>query len=412
MRAIADGVVDREGVAGLASRLGYSSRQLSRLLMGEVGASPLELATAQRAQTARALLETTSMPMADVAFAAGFGSVRQFNHTVKATFGEPPTALREKVVRRGRSARGGGGDGAGGAWPGRGTHGLPGTTVTVRLAFRAPLEAPALFGFLAERAVPGVEEASAGLYRRALALPHGHGTVTVLAPETGERWLRASFVLEDLRDLTAAVKRVRRTFDLDCDPAAVAEVLGRGPLIGPAVRRRPGFRVPGCADPDELALRAVLGQQVSVAGARSLAGRLAATYGDPLAHPLGTVVRAFPAPAVLAGLGPSQLPLPANRARALVRLAGALASGEVDLGPATARDEASARLASLPGLGPWTVAYVRMRAMGDPDAFLAGDLGLRRALQRSGLSASQREVSALSLRWRPYRAYALVYLWS
>ena len=412
MRAIADGVVDREGVGGLASRLGYSSRQLGRLLLAEVGAGPVQLARAQRAQTARILLETTTMRAADVAFAAGFGSVRQFNDTVKAVFGEPPTALRERAVRRDRSARKAGRDLAGGGPLARNAAGLSGTTVTVRLAYRAPLEAPALFGFLAERAVPGVEEASAAMYRRALALPHGHGVATVHAPEAGERWLRAGFVLEDLRDLTAAVKRVRRTFDLDCDPDAVAEVLGRDPLLGPGVSRRPGFRVPGCADPDELALRAVLGQQVSVAGARALAGRLAATYGEPLAHPLGTVVRAFPAPAVLAGLEPPKLPLPASRARALVRLAGALASGEVDLGPATERDAASARLASLPGVGPWTVAYVRMRAMGDPDAFLAGDLGLRRALERAGLAASEGEVTALSLHWRPYRAYALVYLWS
>ena len=411
MRAIADGVVDREGVAGLASRLGYSSRQLGRLLLAEVGAGPVQLARAQRAQTARVLLETTTMPAADVAFAAGFGSVRQFNDTVRAVFGEPPTALRERAVHRDRSAHEAGRVGAGGLLA-RNAAGLSGTNITVRLAYRAPLEAPALFSFLAERAVPGVEEASAVRYRRALALPHGHGVATVHAPETAERWLRASFVLEDWRDLTAAVKRVRRTFDLDCDPDAVAEVLGRDPLLAPVVSRRPGLRVPGCADPAELALRAVLGQQVSVAGARTLAGRLAATYGEPLAHPLGTVVRAFPAPADLAGLAPPRLPLPAPRARALVRLAGALASGEIDLGPATERDEASARLASLPGVGPWTVAYIRMRAMGDPDAFLAGDLGLRRALQRAGLDASEREVTGLSLRWRPYRAYALMHLWS
>jgi AraC family transcriptional regulator of adaptative response / DNA-3-methyladenine glycosylase II len=451
MRGIADGVVDRDGVVGLAARLGYSSRQLGRLLLAEVGAGPLQLARAQRAQTARVLLETTTMAAAEVAFAAGFGSVRQFNETVRAVFGEPPTALRERALRRGRG-RGAlpsherladgrladgrladgrladgrladgrladehrSGDlsappplrGGGGALAGR-----AGMSVTVRLAYRAPLEAPALFGFLAERAVPGVEEGDTTYYRRALSLPYGHGVVTLSAPAAGERWVRANFMLDDLRDLTAAVKRVRKTLDLDCDPEAVAQVLVRDPLLGFAARSRPGFRVPGAADPEELALRAVLGQQVSVPGARCLAGRLAASYGEPLAQPVGSVVRAFPAPAALAELGPAHLPMPAARARALAGLASALASGEVDLGPAADRDEAAARLAKLPGIGPWTVSYVLMRAMGDPDAFLSGDLGLRRALERAGLPASPREAEAISMRWRPYRAYALIYLWS
>ena len=441
MRGIADGVVDRDGVVGLAARLGYSSRQLGRLLLAEVGAGPLQLARAQRAQTARVLLETTTMAAAEVAFAAGFGSVRQFNETVRAVFGEPPTALRERALRRDRGrgtrpspehwADGHWDDGhwADGQWADEGTSGdvsappavrggggavagRAGMSVTVRLAYRAPLEAPALFGFLAQRAVPGVEEGDATSYRRALSLPHGHGVVTLSAPAAGERWVRANFVLDDLRDLTAAVKRVRKAFDLDCDPEAVAQVLVRDPLLGFAVRSRPGFRVPGAADPEELALRAVLGQQVSVPGARCLAGRLAASYGEPLAHPVGSVVRAFPTPAALAQLGPAHLPMPAARARALAALAGALASGEVDLGPAADRDEAAARLAKLPGIGPWTVSYVLMRAMGDPDAFLAGDLGLRRALERAGLPASPREAEAISMRWRPYRAYALMYLWS
>lgn len=441
MRAIADGVVDRNGVGGLAARLGYSSRQLGRLLLAEVGAGPLQLARAQRAQTARVLLETTTMAAAEVAFAAGFGSVRQFNETVRAVFGEPPTALRERALRRdrGRGTRPSPGhwddghwaDGrwANGQWADEGTSGdvsappavrggggavagRAGMSVTVRLAYRAPLEAPALFGFLAQRAVPGVEEGDATSYRRALSLPHGHGVVTLSAPAAGERWVRANFVLDDLRDLTAAVKRVRKAFDLDCDPEAVAQVLVRDPLLGYAVRSRPGFRVPGAADPEELALRAVLGQQVSVPGARCLAGRLAASYGEPLAHPVGSVVRAFPTPAALAQLGPAHLPMPAARARALAGLAGALTSGEVDLGPAADRDEAAARLAKLPGIGPWTVSYVLMRAMGDPDAFLSGDLGLRRALERAGLPASPREAEAISMRWRPYRAYALMYLWS
>jgi AraC family transcriptional regulator of adaptative response / DNA-3-methyladenine glycosylase II len=420
MRAISDGVVDREGVAGLASRLGYSARQLGRLLVAEVGAGPLELARAQRAQTARILLETTSMAAADVAFAAGFGSVRQFNDTVLAVFAEVPLALRARASRRASevaAANLGAGvgtvAGAGitaanlGAGAGAGA-----TAVTVRLAYRAPLAAEDLFGWLALRAVPGVEEGDRSFYRRALSLPHGRATVTVRAPEPGRRYLLTTMVLDDLRDLTTAAKRARRLFDLDADPDSVADVLTADPLLAPAVTARPGLRVPGHVDGDELAVRAVLGQQVSVAGARALAGRLAASYGQALSQPEGTVARAFPSAAALAGLRPEDLPMPLSRGRSLVRLAEALAAGDIDLSPGADREEASSRLLALPGLGPWTVSYVRMRALGDPDAFPAGDLGLRRALERAGLPGGPKEAFALGERWRPYRAYALQYLWS
>ncbi len=416
MRAIADGVVDREGVRGLASRLGYSTRQLSRLLISEVGASALQLARAQRAQTARVLLEATDMPAGDVAFAAGFGSVRQFNDTVKTVFGEPPTALRLRAAGR-STASGlrdayGGSNGKSGRIAG-GEHGDGrGATVTVRLAFRPPFDGPALFAFFAQRAVAGVEEGDSSFYRRALRLPHGHGVVTVLAPALGERWARANFVLDDMRDLTAATKRLRRALDLDSDPESVAEVLGPDPVIGPAVRRRPGIRVPGSLQPEELALRAFLGQQVSVLRARALASRLAEAYGERLARPVGGVDRAFPAPETLAGLDSAGLGVPASRGRALVGLAQALAGAKLDLGPPVSREEASSLLAALPGVGPWTLSYIKMRALGDPDAFCAGDLGLRRALERAGLEGTERAALALTERWRPYRAYALAYLWS
>jgi AraC family transcriptional regulator of adaptative response / DNA-3-methyladenine glycosylase II len=412
MRAIADGVVDRDGVTGLASALNYSTRQLGRLLLAEVGAGPLELARAQRAQTARILLETTSMPAIDVAFAAGFGSVRQFNDTIRAVFAEPPLALRARAARRGaaRARPATGSATRDGAADADGTGGA--TTLSVRLAYRAPLGAETLFRFLATRAVPGVEEGDASHYRRAMALPHGAATATVQAPEPGQRYVLATLVLEDLRDLTTAVKRLRQLFDLDADPEAVAEVLGTDPFLATAVEARPGLRVPGAVDGDELAVRAVLGQQVSVAGARALAGRLAAAYGRPLAQPDGTVIRSFPTAAALAGARPADLPMPASRARCLVRLAEALAGGEVDLGPGADRETACARLLALPGLGPWTVAYIRMRALGDPDAFPAADLGLRRALERQGRSGEPAAALALSERWRPFRAYALQYLWS
>jgi AraC family transcriptional regulator of adaptative response / DNA-3-methyladenine glycosylase II len=403
MRSITDGVVDREGVAGLARRLGYSPRQLQRLLVTEVGAGPLELARAQRAETARILLETTELRAADVAFAAGFGSVRQFNDTVRSVFGEAPTAMRDRALRAAR--RGPGSSARVGTQASTGP-----ASVTLRLAYRRPLPASRLFEFLAARAVPGVEEGDHDHYRRALSLPHGTAVATVT--DAGDGSMRCELRLEDLRDLTMAAKRLRYLFDLDADPAAVADVLGADPLLGPAVAAVPGLRIPGHVDGDELIVRAVLGQQVTVSGARTLAGRLAAAYGRPLPAAVGSVTRAFPTAAAIAGLSPSALPMPDGRARALLRITELLAIGAIVLDPGADRDEVSAQLLDVAGIGPWTVAYVRMRALGDPDAFLAGDLGVRRALERLGLPAGERSALALAERWRPYRAYALQYLWS
>jgi AraC family transcriptional regulator, regulatory protein of adaptative response / DNA-3-methyladenine glycosylase II len=418
VQAIADGVVDREGVKGLAARLGYSTRQLGRLLLSELGAGPLDLARAQRAQTARVLLETTSMPAGDVAFAAGFGSVRQFNDTVRAVFAEAPTALRERAKRKSQASHPdvpAPGPGLRGAARATGTKrgAAAGRTVlSVRLAYRSPIAAEVTFGFLAERAVPGVEEGGATYYTRSLVLPHGFATATVRCPIGDERFLWATLMLDDLRDLTTAVKRLRQLFDLDADPEAVAEVLAADRVLSKALKLRPGLRVPGHVDAEELAMRAVLGQQVSVAGARTLAGTLSAAHGASLEQPEGSVIRAFPTASAIAALSPEQLPVPTSRGRCLVRLAHALASGELDLRPGADRERASAALLAIPGIGPWTVAYVRMRALRDPDAFPAGDLGLRRALERAGLPAAPMAALALAERWRPYRSYALQYLWS
>lgn len=403
MREIADGVVDREGVAGLSRKLGYSERQLNRLLIAELGAGPLDLARAQRAQTARVLLETTTLRIADVAFAAGFGSVRQFNETVRAVFAEPPSALRARARRAKRVA---GGEPAPGS----------GSSVSLRLAFRSPLQGEALFGFLAARAVPGVETGDAASYCRALTLPHGWGVVEVRAALEGERWLRTTMWLEDLRDLTTAVKRVRQLFDLDADPAAVAEVLGADAILAPAVRSLPGLRIPGHVDGQELAVRAVIGQQVSVAGARTLTGRLAAAHGERLptgaAQGAAGIVTRFPSAAALAGLQPADLPMPTSRGRALIGLAEALASGSVKLHAGADREQVSEQLVSLPGIGPWTVSYIRMRALGDPDAYLPSDLGVRRALEQAGYAGDPRAALLIGEKWRPYRAYGLQYLWS
>ena len=389
MRLIADGTVDREGVRGLAHRLGYSERHLNRLLLSEVGAGPISLARAQRAQTARVLLESTDLSAAATAFASGFASVRQFNDTVRDVFGVTPTELRAAVRRTDRDP-------------------APGT-IRLRLAYREPFASTELFRFLSIRAVAGVEAGNATSYCATLTLPRGTGTVRL---EADDGHVRCTLRLDDLRDLGSAVARSRRLLDLDSDPIAVDGQLGADPVLGALVTARPGLRMPGCIDGAELALRAVLGQQVSVAAARTIAARLAERYGAPVVSTVDGLRLRFPAPATLAEADPATLPMPRSRADTIVRLARALADGRVALDPGVDREEAGARLLSLPGIGPWTVAYVQARALGDPDTFLPTDLGVRRALrcvdQRAGAGAAHE----LAQRWRPWRSYALHHLWA
>jgi AraC family transcriptional regulator, regulatory protein of adaptative response / DNA-3-methyladenine glycosylase II len=395
MRLIGDGVVDRAGVSGLARRLGYTERHLHRLLVAELGAGPLALARTRRAHTARLLLEATGLPVTEVAFAAGFSSIRQFNETVLSVFAATPGELR----RAGRRA---------GPFEGVGEG-----EIHLRLPYREPFDAESLLRFLGARAVPGIESYDGGVYRRTLRLPRGAGTVALSA---GEKRVRCVLRLEDLRDLGAAVQRCRRLLDLDADPLAVAGTLASDAALAPLVARRPGLRVPGSVDGSELAARAVLGQQVSVAGARILAGRLVALRGDALPDTLAEagepLTHLFPVPATLAGLGPGEIGLPAARYGALVGLARALERGEISLDAGADREEAGRRLLTLDGIGPWTASYVAMRALGDPDAFLATDLGVRKALARLGLPKSPRGIGAQAARWRPWRSYAVQHLWA
>ena len=390
MRLIADGVVDREGVGGVATRLGYTERHLHRLLVGVVGVGPLGLARAQRAQTARILLQTTMMAIAEVALAAGFGSVRQFNATIREVFAMSPTELRARVRREPDVVEGDGG-------------------VALRLPYRAPLDAPGLLDYLARRAVPGIEHVRAGVYTRSLRLPHGSATVQ-LRPADGHLGVR--FAVDDPRDLATAVHRCRALLDLDSDPAAVTDAFGTDPLLGPLRRRSPGMRVPGTVDGPELAVRAVLGQQVSLAAAATVAGRLVAGHGQPLKRPLDEVTHTFPDAAALAAIDLRALPMPAARGRALTVLATRLATGELTLDAGADRDEARRRLLEVPGVGPWTAEYVAMRALRDPDAFLASDLGIHHALRRHGFDGRPAVAERLSQGWRPYRAYAVIHLWA
>ncbi|MFJ4918768.1 AlkA N-terminal domain-containing protein [Streptomyces sp. NPDC088725] len=395
MRLIQDGVVDREGVPGLAVRLGYSARQIERQLLAELGAGPLALARAQRAQTARLLIETTALPMAEVAFAAGFASIRAFNDTVREVFALSPSELRTRAARATHGSRG----------PDPRT---PGVTA-LRLPYRAPLNPDNLFGHLAATAVPGVEEWRDGAYRRTLTLPYGHG-IAALAPRPDHIACRLS--LTDPRDLTLAISSCRRLLDLDADPVAVDEQLRADPLLAPLVDKAPGRRVPRSVDAAEFAVRAVLGQQVSTAAARTHAARLVTAHGVPVDDPEGGLTHLFPTPGALAALDPGALALPRSRRTTLTTLVAALADGSLTLGPDSDWDRARARLAALPGFGPWTVDVIAMRGLGDPDAFLPTDLGVRRAARGLGLPSTPAALTSRAAAWRPWRAYAVQYLWA
>ncbi|MEU1463936.1 AlkA N-terminal domain-containing protein [Streptomyces sp. NPDC005727] len=369
MRLIGDGVVDREGVAGLAARLGYSARQVQRQLTTELGAGPVALARAQRAHTARTLLRTTDLPITEIAFASGFASVRQFNDTIRQVYDATPTGVRA-AAPRGRGAR----------------RATPGAGVPLRLAHRGPYQSAAVFDQLAAEAVPGVEEVTGALggriYRRTLRLPHGTGIVAVEERARGRRpgggtrpggWLEARLHLTDPRDLTTAVHRLRRLFDLDADPYAVDERLSRDPRLAPLVAARPGLRSPGAVDPLEPAVRALAG----TAGAEWLVRR----YGKALDAPCGSLTHLFPEPAVLAGAEPGG---------SLGALAAALADGTVRLDPGADRDEAQRALLALPGLDPAVAAVLRVRALGDPD------------VAPPGFDTPDT--------WRPWRSYAIQHL--
>ncbi|AZQ40770.1 DNA-3-methyladenine glycosylase 2 family protein [Streptomyces cyaneochromogenes] len=372
MRLIGDGVVDREGVCGLAARLGYSARQVQRQLTAELGAGPVALARAQRAHTARVLLQTTELPITEIAFAAGFASVRQFNDTIREVYASTPSELRAAAAPKGgRGAR---------------SAGTPSAGIPLRLAYRGPYRSGAVFDLLEREIVPGVEVVTGPpgrrTYRRTLRLPHGTAIVAVDERTGASRarggahpggWLDARIHLTDPRDLTTAVHRLRRLFDLDADPYAVDERLGADPRLGPMVAARPGLRSPGAADAEESAVRALVGP--------ARAERLVARYGKALDSPCGSLTHLFPEAAVLADAEPDG-PLGA--------LTAALADGALRLDPGADRDEARRALLGLPGLDARTVAVIHARALGDPD------------VAPPGVDVPDS--------WRPWRTYAWQHL--
>jgi AraC family transcriptional regulator of adaptative response / DNA-3-methyladenine glycosylase II len=395
MRLIADGVVDREGVAGLAGRLGYSQRHLTRVVTDELGAGPLAIARAQRAQTARLLVETTTMPMTDVAFAAGFGSVRQFNDTVRDVFATSPRALRD-----GAASSRGVDEGS--------SHGRVGTetallTVSVRLPARRPIAWVELLSFVGERAIPGVESWDGRTYARTLGLPGGVGAVHL---EAHDDHVGARLQLSSWSDVGAAVQRVRRLLDLDNDPIAVDDALCHDPAMATLVRATPGRRAPASVDPYETAVRGVVGQQVSVAGARTVTARIVDAAGRRLTEPVGELTHVFPSPSELATAPDRAFSMPGARRDTIKRIAASVADGDLELHIGVDAATAHRQLLAVRGIGPWTADYVVMRGLGHPDTFLAGDLGVRHALDRLGLG------TAASTQWAPWRSYAVHHLWA
>jgi AraC family transcriptional regulator of adaptative response / DNA-3-methyladenine glycosylase II len=411
MRLIGDGAVEREGVSGLAGHLGYTSRHLTRVLVAELGAGPLALARAHRAQTARLLLLGTEMPISEVAFAAGFGSVRQFNDTIAAVYERTPSELRNTVRRATPAALP---TLVGADAPGTRDEAPGATSISLQLPARAPFDGRGVLAFLGARAITDVERSTADSYARTLRLPTGFATVELsLAGTPGAPVIACQARLTSLADLAPLVSRVRRLLDLDADAQAIDRALATDPHLASSVAATPGIRVPGSMDPQETLFRALLGQQVSVAAARTALSRLCAALGDPIpdAGQARGLTRLFPTAERIAAEGRDVLRGPAARIDTIIRVAEALSTGGLTLSYGETREELESRLTALPGIGPWTAGYVALRVLGSPDILLTSDLALRQGAGRLGLPADARKLARHGARWAPWRSYAGMHLW-
>jgi AraC family transcriptional regulator of adaptative response / DNA-3-methyladenine glycosylase II len=391
--ALDGGVLEGGDVEALAARLGVGERQLRRLFRRHLGASPVAVAQTRRVLLAKQLIHQTRLPMAEVALAAGFGSVRRFNETFQSLYDRPPAALRRRSAEASAAQDG----------------------VRLDLAYRAPYDWDALIGFLGPRAIAGVEAVSSGLYARAIAVGPDLGVVTV-APSAKAGRLTVVVRFPTLAALPAIIARIRRVFDLAADPAAIAAHLAHDPALAPRLAARPGLRVPGAWDGFELAVRAILGQQISVAAATALAARIVRQWGEPLPPPVAGAVpgltHVFPGPERLAAADLSTLPMPRARSAALAALARAAAADPAIFDPGADLPQAVARLKALAGVGEWTAQYIAMRQLREPDAFPTGDIGLMRAM--AGADGRRPTAAALQARaraWSPWRAYAAMHLW-
>jgi len=374
------------GVDALAGRLGMGGRHLRRLFTEQLGAPPRAIARTRKVHFARKLLEETRLPMGAVARSAGFRSLRRFNAAMKEAFGRPPRELRGLNGRRRVGP-------------------APARELELCLPYRPPFDWDSLISFLAMRAIPGVEVVDGDSYRRTVKVAGREGTIRV-SQLRGKQALGLSVSLEVGPGLDKLVRRVRRLFDLDSDPDRIARDLRRDPALAPLVAAFPGLRVPGAWDGFETSVRAILGQQVSVKGATTLSGRLVEAHGERMAGGADGLTHHFPAPAVLSRTDLTKLGLPAARGRAINALAAAVRTRAISLDAGADLASAVSEMCGLEGIGPWTANYIAMRALGEPDAFPLGDLGLRQAL---GLAPAALEKRAEA--WRPWRAYATMYLW-
>ncbi len=386
------GALDEASLETLAGRLGVGERQLRRLFRIHIGASPIAVAQTRRVLLAKQLIHETSLPMTEVALAAGFGSVRRFNETFQQLFTRPPGALRSSSASEVSSGSAG--------------------EVTILLRYQPPYDWPAMLAFLRLRAIPGVEIVSGDAYTRTIEIGGSQGTVRVsLSSSDG---LKAEIRFPKLTALPAIIARLRRVFDLSADTHAIGAQLAEDPVLASLVAARPGLRVPGAWDGFELAVRAVLGQQITVTAAIQLAGKMVAAYGEPL--PDSGVIgltHVFPAPARIAAADLSALGMPKARAAALSSLAAAVAADPQIFGAGRSLDEAIVKLRGLSGVGEWTAQYIAMRELREPDAFPAADIGLMRAMaDAEGRRPNPTQLLAMAERWRPWRAYAAQHLWA
>ena len=391
LRLIAEGVVDAEGVSGLAQRLATSQRQLHRAFVEELGIGPLAVARSRRARLAKQLLEQTDLRGAEVAFAAGFSSIRAYNDTVRRVFRRSPGEIR---ARRRRAD-------------------VPEGGLTLRLAYRPPFAAEPLFRFLGDRAIPGVETFDGARLRRSIRMRDGSATLIGLTPDPEHPHVTLEVSPGEPPELAAVVQAARRLLDLDADPVTIDDRLARDPALRRSVREHPGLRLPGAVDGFELAVRAVLGQQVSVRGARTMAGRLVAAAGTPLQpnERAEGITHLFPTAEQVATASFDGIGLTGRRAATLRQLAELVAGADLDLSGHADPEVALDKLLAIPGVGGWTASYVAMRALRDPDAFPATDLGIRAGLEAAGLPTMPAAVEERAERWRPWRGYAAMHLW-
>jgi AraC family transcriptional regulator of adaptative response / DNA-3-methyladenine glycosylase II len=385
------GALDEARVDGLAARLGVGERQLRRLFHQHLGASPIAVAQTRRVLLAKQLIHESSLPMAEIAFASGFGSIRRFNETFQSLFGRPPGALRRtKTPEVAAGAQG---------------------TIDLLLRYQPPYDWPAMLDFLRRRAIPGIERVGADCYTRTLELNGAQGMV-VVRPGQGHA-LRATVRFPKLSALPVIIARLRRVFDLAADPAPIAAHLAKDPTLAPLVRARPGLRVPGAWDGFELAIRAVLGQQITLAAAARLAGRLVAVHGERLTQPDKDLTHVFPRPEALARADLTSLGVPRSRAAALSAVAAAALADPHLFDATCGLEDAIARLRSIRGVGEWTAQYIALRQLREPDAFPAADIGLIRAMaNRDGCALSSSKLLDRADTWRPWRAYAAQHLWA